>query len=172
VSATAGRVPAWSACASPLGPVTLVGSAEGLVGLYLDRARHDAVLAAGTPRDDDLFAPVVEQVAAYFAGTLDAFDVRTAPAGTPFARRVAAAVREVPLGATTTYGEIAAAVGSPGAARAVGAVSARNPLSLVVPCHRVLGADGLPRGSGGGTEHKKWLLRHEASVLRVRPQGR
>jgi methylated-DNA-[protein]-cysteine S-methyltransferase len=104
------------------------------------------------------------QVDAYFAGELRTFDLPLQAEGTPFQRAVWAALEGIPFGTTTSYGAIAAAVGAPGSARAVGAANGRNPIAIVVPCHRVIGADGRLVGYGGGLDRKTWLLGHEARV--------
>jgi methylated-DNA-[protein]-cysteine S-methyltransferase len=104
------------------------------------------------------------QVDAYFAGELRAFDLPLRAEGTPFQRAVWAALEGIPFGTTASYGAIAALVGAPGSARAVGAANGRNPIAIVVPCHRVIGADGRLVGYGGGLDRKTWLLGHEARV--------
>ncbi len=158
----------WSTVDWPLGTATLVASGDGLAALYLDDERHRRTAESGWPRDDAALAPVAEQVRAYFARELRVFDVALAPAGTPFQRRVWAALLEVPYAGTTTYGELAAEVGSPAAARAVGTTMRRTPVSVIIPCHRVVGADGLSRSSGGRIDHKRWLLEHERRVAASR----
>jgi O-6-methylguanine DNA methyltransferase len=101
---------------------------------------------------------------AYFDGDLDAInDIQVATAGTRFQRNVWAALREIPGGTTISYGQLASRIGDPGASRAVGAANGANPIPIIVPCHRVIGADGKLTGYGGGLERKKWLLEHEAS---------
>lgn len=106
----------------------------------------------------------VRQLAEYFAGSRRAFDVPLAPHGTPFQARVWRALMEIPFGATASYGEIARRVEKPGAARAVGLANNRNPIAILVPCHRVIGADGSLTGYGGGIERKRWLLELEGGV--------
>lgn len=103
----------------------------------------------------------------YFAGDIDALDgVAVQTNGTEFQRTVWAELRRIPRGTTTTYGELAARIGKPTAARAVGLANGSNPVSIVVPCHRVIGADGSLTGYAGGTARKEWLLRHEGAPLR------
>lgn len=145
---------------SPIGPLTVVTSAGDVVGLYLqDHAHPPSSIGARGP-----VPPEVErQLAAYFAGTLREFDLPLATAGTPFQERVWAALREVPYGETTTYGALAGALGMRGGARAVGLANGRNPISIVVPCHRVVGADGSLTGYAGGVERKRALLALERS---------
>jgi methylated-DNA-[protein]-cysteine S-methyltransferase len=141
-----------------LGPVTLVGAAGALAGLYLHEQRHLPPAPALGARDDRTLPGLQEQLHAYLAGELQEFDVELAPLGTPFQAQVWAALRAVPYGTTTTYGELAAAVGRPTAVRAVGAANGRNPRCLVVPCHRVVGADGSLTGYAGGLDRKQTLL--------------
>jgi methylated-DNA-[protein]-cysteine S-methyltransferase len=117
---------------------------------------------------DPAACPVVgdarAQLAAYFAGERTAFDLPLAMRGTAFNLRVWAELRGIPYGETASYADVARRLGSPGAARAVGAANARNPIPIIVPCHRVVGADGSLTGFGGGIERKRWLLAHEARV--------
>lgn len=152
---------------SPIGPLTLKGDGAALTGLFMDTHRHAPDPAAGARRDDGAFGAAVEQLRAYFAGELRDFDLPLAPAtGTPWQRRVWTALREIPYGVTESYGELARRVGSPGSSRAVGAANGRNPISIVVPCHRVIGADGSLTGYGGGMERKRFLLDLERGQLR------
>lgn len=141
---------------SPIGALTLVWDRDrcALTGLYVRPPEpDDGAPDGGGPLDD-----VVDRVAAYFAGEADTFDgVPLAPTGTPFQQAVWSALRAVPYGATTTYGALAEAVRRPAAARAVGTANARNPISLLVPCHRVVTAAGVPSGGGPGIRRKLWL---------------
>jgi methylated-DNA-[protein]-cysteine S-methyltransferase len=150
---------------SPVGELLLAASAGALVGVYFEPHRWgpSASEVAGWRRDDadGVLAAARTQLAAYFAGELTAFDLPLAPRGTDFQQRVWGALRAIPYGATTSYGELARRLGDPHATRAVGAANGRNPLSIVVPCHRVIGADGALTGFGGGIERKRWLLAHE-----------
>jgi methylated-DNA-[protein]-cysteine S-methyltransferase len=107
---------------------------------------------------------VARQLAEYFAGRRRTFDLELALAGTPFQRRAWAALRRIPFGETRSYQQQAAAIGNPRAMRAVGAANGRNPVPIVVPCHRVIGKDGSLVGFGGGLACKQWLLAHEAAV--------
>lgn len=154
---------------SPIGPITLTAVDGVLSGVYTDAAKNrPAPDSLGAP-DPAGFEEVTDQLRAWFAGERTAFDVRTDPViGTPFQRRVWAALDEIGYGRTATYAEVAAAVGQPTAVRAVGAANARNPLCIVVPCHRVVGADGSLTGYSGGIERKSWLLDHEQRVLATR----
>lgn len=148
---------------SPIGPLTLVVDADGrLCGVYTDGQRHrpdDALLGV---RDDTVAADAAAQLAEYFAGERTAFDLDLAPRGTAFQRRVWQALLGIGWGQTSTYARLAAETGAPGASRAVGAAVGRNPLSVVVPCHRVVGSSGALTGYAGGLERKRWLLEHEA----------
>lgn len=151
---------------SPIGPLTLVGTDEGeLTGLYLLVHRHRPVQETFGDRDHAPFGEVVAQLAAYFDGTLTEFTVPLAPRGTPFQHEVWRLLCAVPYGATTTYGELAARLGRPGAARAVGHANGHNPISIIVPCHRVVGSAGALTGYGGGLPNKRFLLAHEQGTL-------
>ena len=143
---------------SPLGPLTLRADDGVLSGLYMTEHRHGPTLGALGEEVPDGLGAVREQLAAYFAGALTAFDLPLAARGTAFQHRVWAALRDIPYGATATYGELAAAIGRPTAPRAVGLANGRNPVSIVVPCHRVIGANGALTGYGGGLERKRHLL--------------
>jgi methylated-DNA-[protein]-cysteine S-methyltransferase len=149
---------------SPVGPLTLVAEDGALAGLYMDGQRHLPARGSFGERDDTVLPAAREQLSAYFARELEVFDVALAPRGTPFQVAVWAALREVPYGATCTYGELAAAVGRPTAVRAVGMANGRNPVCLVVPCHRVVGAGGALTGYAGGVERKQFLLDLERSA--------
>jgi methylated-DNA-[protein]-cysteine S-methyltransferase len=136
---------------TPIGTLWLGGSECGLTHVSFERMPE-----TGPPRR--LASVARQQLAAYFAGELERFDLPLAPAGTAFQRRVWDAVAAIPYGATASYSEIAAAVGRPSACRAAGAANGRNPLAIVVPCHRVVGAAGALTGYGGGLVRKRALL--------------
>lgn len=139
---------------SPVGDIQLHADPEGrLTGLYL---RHD-----GTGGDGP-FSAAREQLDAYFAGELEAFDLALAPHGTAFQLRVWDELSRIPFAETISYKELALRLGDRKLVRAVGLANGRNPLSIVIPCHRVIGADGTLVGYGGGLERKRWLLDHEA----------
>jgi methylated-DNA-[protein]-cysteine S-methyltransferase len=121
-------------------------------------------IPADARHDPPAFAEAEAQLRSYFAGERTTFDLPLAPRGTPFQLRVWEALREIPYGETATYGELAAAVGKPSAVRAVGAANGSNPIAVIVPCHRVIGADGTLTGYGGGLERKRILLDLEAGV--------
>lgn len=156
---------------SPIGAITLVLREDRLCGLlFNDRfARYGRALEArlGEPRSAWRAAPratlAVRRLRDYFAGdftALDELDVDTG--GTPFQRSVWEAVRRMPAGETASYGQIAQAIGAPSAVRAVGAANGANPVCLVIPCHRIIGANGSLTGYGGGMHRKRWLLAHES----------
>jgi len=142
---------------SPIGRLKLEADGRALTALHLRPAAGEGV-------EDAHAGPLpaaVRQLAEYFAGTRRAFDLPLAPRGTPFQESVWRALMEIPFGATASYGEIARRVAKPGAARAVGLANNRNPIAIIVPCHRVIGADGSLTGYGGGLPMKRWLLEHE-----------
>ena len=145
---------------SPIGPLTLVAEDGVLAALYLAEHRHAPDPATHGPAGTG-FEAVTEALDAYFAGDLTTFDLPLAARGTPFQQRVWALLREIPYGTTTTYGALAVRLGSPGASRAVGLANGRNPVGVVVPCHRVVGSDGKLTGYAGGLDVKRWLLAHE-----------
>ena len=142
---------------SPLGELLLAGDGDGLTGVHMDGAP-----GAGWRRDPAALREAASQLRAYFAGELRDFDLPLAPHGTPFQQQVWAALREIPYGHTVSYAELAAAAGRPGAARAAGAANGRNPIAIVIPCHRVIGAAGALTGYGGGIARKRMLLDLEA----------
>ncbi|MDN3294765.1 methylated-DNA--[protein]-cysteine S-methyltransferase [Streptomyces ficellus] len=156
----------------PLGEMLLVGeeSAPGrtaLASLSLPGQKGGAVVRDGWRHAPAAFEGIAAQLRAYFAGRLTRFDIAYAGGGTDFQRRVWQALDDIPYGSTTTYGEIAARVGSPGVGvRAVGTAIGRNPLLVVRPCHRVIGADGALRGYAGGLERKERLLGLEGALVR------
>jgi methylated-DNA-[protein]-cysteine S-methyltransferase len=154
----------WTVVDSPIDPLLLVGDETGLRELQM--APHEP--PPGAERDDEVLAPVAAQLADYFAGRRLAFDLSLAPVGTAFQQKVWLALREIPYGRTTTYGEIAGGLGQPTASRAVGLANGRNPIAVIVPCHRVIGANGTLTGFGGGLPRKRWLLEHERTVLAAR----
>lgn len=158
---------------SPLGPLTLVADGDALVGVYMAGQAHrpaDERFGAPAPDDDATLATVARELVEYFAGARTAFSVPLRPIGTAFQRAVWDAIAEIPYGQTATYTELAREVGRPAAMRAVGAAVGRNPLSVVVPCHRVVGAGGALTGYAGGLERKRLLLTLEhAPALPVPP---
>ncbi len=151
---------------SPIGPLLLYGDGAALTGLFMATGKYTAGLPAGARRDDGPFRAARAQLEAYFAGELQEFTLDLAPEGTPFQSRVWRALLAIPYGATESYGALARRIGLPRAARAVGLANGRNPISIVIPCHRVIGADGSLTGYGGGLERKQWLLAHEQTPCR------
>lgn len=146
---------------SPIGPLTLVAHDGRLTNLSMHEQRHGAPPPLDAIVDDGWFKDVAAQLDAYFAGDLTSFDLEMDMRGTSFQRSVWSQLNEIPYGETISYGELARRVGNPNASRAVGLANGRNPISLIVPCHRVIGADGSLTGYGGGLERKTWLLEHE-----------
>jgi len=151
--------------ASPVGRILLTGDERALTGLYLlDAGEHSASVRASWTHRPGGFAAAAGQLAEYFGGSRREFDLPLAPHGTPFQLAVWAELARIPYGTTVSYGEVAAALGkSPVASRAVGLANGRNPISIIVPCHRVIGADGSLTGYGWGVDRKEWLLRHEGA---------
>ncbi|MEV3921456.1 methylated-DNA--[protein]-cysteine S-methyltransferase [Actinomadura coerulea] len=152
---------------SVVGPLTLVATDGALSGLYMEMQRHrPAQETFGAPGDpeEEPFATVAAQLSAYFAGDLTEFDLPLRLHGTPFQERVWAALQEIPYGQTITYGELAVEIGSPSASRAVGLANGRNPVGVIVPCHRVVGSTGSLTGYGGGLDRKRYLLDFERKV--------
>lgn len=157
---------------SPIGPIVLVccgealralsfGDDEGHLRPWLARHYGEDRLAPGRAP-----AAIRHRIEEYFEGRLDALDrVPVETAGTPFQKLVWSALREIPAGATVSYGQLAARVGKPRSSRAVGMANGSNPVAIVVPCHRVIGADGTLTGYGGGIDRKRWLLAHERARL-------
>jgi len=150
---------------TPLGPMTLAATATGLAGAWFDgQAHHPGPLAAPVDANHPWLQAAAAQLSAYFASTLDRFTLPLDAAGTPFQQAVWRALCTIPPGSTTDYGAIAATLGRPQAARAVGAAVGRNPLGIVVPCHRVLGRDGTLTGYAGGLHRKRALLELESTL--------
>ncbi|MFI7481342.1 methylated-DNA--[protein]-cysteine S-methyltransferase [Kocuria sp. M1R5S2] len=150
---------------SPIGPLALVEEDGALTALSVEGARQGPVPASFGERDDDVLPHVREQLHEYFAGRLQEFDADIVLHGTAFQVRVWNALAGIPYGTTGTYGQIARSIGVPRAAQAVGAANGRNPVSLLVPCHRIIGADGRLTGYAGGMERKEFLLRLEGALL-------
>jgi methylated-DNA-[protein]-cysteine S-methyltransferase len=146
---------------SPVGPLTLVAQDGVLTGLYMDDQRHLPATGTFGEPDASAFGEVRAQLAGYFDGTLTEFDLPLTLAGTPFQQRVWTALRDIPYGETVSYGELAEQLGNPKASRAVGLANGKNPVSIIVPCHRVIGANGDLTGYGGGIERKRHLLDFE-----------
>jgi methylated-DNA-[protein]-cysteine S-methyltransferase len=148
---------------SPIGPLTLAGD-TALSHLRMDDQTHPPRGRDQWVPDDTAFPDVVEQLDAYFAGSLTDFDVDLHMDGSEFHLKVWSALRDIPYGETWSYGELAHHIGSPGAARAVGSANGRNPVAIIVPCHRVIGASGSLTGYGGGLDRKRELLELESAT--------
>ena len=154
--------PRYTTVESPIGELLLLGDGGALRGLYMQEGRKPGTVSRGWARDPEAFAAVREQLGEYFAGDRRSFDLPLEPAGSPFQLQVWRALREIDYGETLSYGELARRIGRPNAPRAVGAANGANPLSVVIPCHRLVGADGTLTGYGGGIERKRLLLDLEA----------
>jgi methylated-DNA-[protein]-cysteine S-methyltransferase len=146
---------------SPIGSLLATAVGAELSGLYMESHLRGPQPGDSWQRDDKLFVKCGEQLAAYFAGHLAHFDLPLALRGTAFQLRVWQALRAIPLGQTLSYAQLARRIGAPNAVRAVGAAVGRNPVSIIVPCHRVVGSDGSLTGFAGGLDRKRWLLEHE-----------
>ena len=147
-----------------IGPMTVVAEAEMIVGIYMDDQRHlppNEKFGHPDTGDSVVLKEAERQLGEYFAGDRTGFDLPLAPAGTPFQRRVWETLCEIPYGGTISYGELARRIGQPTASRAVGLANGKNPISIVVPCHRVIGSSGKLVGYGGGLARKQTLLELE-----------
>ncbi|MCC7113672.1 MAG: methylated-DNA--[protein]-cysteine S-methyltransferase [Burkholderiales bacterium] len=155
----------WCRHACPLGTLKIVADASGVTAITFDGQKHDVTPAPGWHEDarDPRLAETVRQLDRYFAGRASTFDLPLAARGTPFQHAVWRAIAEVPPGATITYAELARRAGRPAAVRAAAAATARNPWTIVVPCHRIVGADGSLTGYAGGLGRKRALLAHEGA---------
>ena len=155
---------AWTETDTPLGRLLIARNAEGLAGLWFeDQKYHPGPLAAPRDDQDTLLRGVVDAMQAYFAGKTAELPPMS-PSGTAFQQAVWRALRDIPAGTTVTYGELAARLGRPEAVRAVAAAVGRNPVSVLIPCHRVLGADGSLTGYAGGLHRKEALLTIEGGL--------
>ena len=144
---------------SPIGEILITGDGSAVAGLYTsEHVRRPRDLGR---RDESAFVEVRAQLGEYFAGDRVRFDVELCLAGTPFQQQIWRELLEIGYGQTTTYGQLAAGIGAPRAVRAVGMANGRNPISIIVPCHRVIGRDGKLTGYAGGLAAKRWLLDHE-----------
>lgn len=150
---------------SPVGPLRMVAAADGLRRICFESDRHPQAIDTAGCRDATRLAPVRRQLDEYFAGTRRVFELPLRPRGTPFQLRVWRALCGIGYGETISYAELAARIGNPAARRAVGAANGRNPLPIVVPCHRVIGRDGSLVGFGGGLQVKRRLLDLESGAL-------
>jgi methylated-DNA-[protein]-cysteine S-methyltransferase len=146
---------------SPIGALLLTGDGTALSGLYT--AQHVRPPLEIGDRDDTAFVQARRELAEYFDGVRNTFDVALAPVGSPFQQRVWSELRQIAYGRTVSYSDIAERIGNPRSVRAVGMANGRNPISIVVPCHRVIGRSGALTGYAGGLDAKEWLLKHEAA---------
>lgn len=163
----------WHEIDSPVGRLLLAGDGDSLIQVGLQSGSRPLQRPDGWLADAMPFRKAIAQLGEYFAGRRRAFDLPLAPRGTDFQRRVWRALGEIPYGRTISYGELARRIGNPGASRAVGLANGANPLPIVVPCHRVIGADGSLTGFGGGLPIKRRLLALEraAAPEEENPQG-
>ena len=149
---------------SPVGPLRLVADEHGLRQIWFENERHPKRAAPHWVRATQAVQFAREQLEEYFAGLRQVFELPLHPVGTPFQLTVWQALADIPYGSTHSYGEVARRIGEPQAVRAVGAANGRNPLPIVLPCHRVIGADGSLTGFGGGLPVKQFLLAMERRV--------
>lgn len=149
--------------ATPVGKLTIAVDDSGVRHVLFETNRHAPPPVDQWQRDRGATREVREQLLEYFAGTRQTFTLKMNPVGTPFQRRIWLALGNIPFGQTWSYGELAHKLGKPAASRAVGAANGRNPLPILLPCHRVVGADGSLTGFGGGLKTKAWLLAHEGA---------
>jgi len=152
----------YSVVESPLGRIVVRGDGEFLTGLFMPQHTRFLDHSQDWERDDEWFTSIREQLDEYFAGSRKEFDLPIKLVGTPFQQRVWQQLQRIPFGATVTYGELARRIGRPTASRAVGHANGRNPISIIVPCHRVIGINGKLTGYGGGLDNKQWLLTRES----------
>ncbi len=151
---------------SPIGPLLLVGDDHALQRIDFVYGRRGSLKPPSPPRDD-VFPDAVTQLTEYFDGRRRTFDLPLAPQGTPFQQRVWTALLDIPYGQTISYGELASRIGQPNASRAVGLANGSNPIPIVIPCHRVIGANGKLTGYGGGLPIKQRLLALEQGLGRL-----
>lgn len=148
---------------SPIGPITLTASESGLQSVWIQKTDKNKPVLEGLIHDPAFLREASAQLAAYFASELQQFDLAIdARCGTTFQQQVWRALTTIPFGQTVSYSDIAQQINAPKAVRAVGAANGKNPLAIVVPCHRVIGANGSLTGYAGGMDNKRWLLAHEA----------
>jgi methylated-DNA-[protein]-cysteine S-methyltransferase len=145
---------------SPIGDLLLTEAGGAITGLTMEPLAE----RPRTAKRNGILSAARKQLDRYFAGRLTDFDLALAPAGSPFLQQVWGELRRVPFGETISYAELARRIGRPGHFRAVGAANGRNPISIIVPCHRVVGSNGNLTGYGGGLERKRWLLEHERAA--------
>ncbi|MGH9936664.1 MAG: methylated-DNA--[protein]-cysteine S-methyltransferase, partial [Blastocatellia bacterium] len=153
---------------SPVGALFLTSNGEAITELFMEKHTGGPKPISDWLRDDDHFREAADQLRAYFAGELTEFDLPLATAGTPFQQSVWVELQKIPFGSTVSYGELARRIGRPNAPRAVGAANGSNPISIIIPCHRVIGSNNKLTGYGGGIERKKFLIDFEAETLAKR----
>jgi methylated-DNA-[protein]-cysteine S-methyltransferase len=173
VSSPSRRAPAgapllYTTLSTPIGELLLVGDRAELRGLYMQEGRKPGRVGPGWRPSSEAFEEPVRQLEQYFAGERRVFDLALATNGTPFQRAVWRALRDIPYGETISYRELARRIGKPSAVRAVGTANGANPISVIVPCHRVIGADGSLTGYGGGIERKRLLIALETQASAIR----
>jgi methylated-DNA-[protein]-cysteine S-methyltransferase len=165
---TAARQRSHTVIESPIGPLTLIAEDGKLAGVHMEITRYEPVYGALGPAvavgSQPVLAAAARQLGEYFEGGLTDFDLPLSLDGSRFQRSVWAGLQDIPYGETISYGELARRIGQPSASRAVGLANGRNPVSIVVPCHRVIGADGSLTGYGGGMDRKRFLLALEQRV--------
>ncbi|MBC8086827.1 MAG: methylated-DNA--[protein]-cysteine S-methyltransferase [Phycisphaerae bacterium] len=153
---------------SPIGKLVVTSEADAVTGVYMEFTRHEPPDFDNWHHDVSASQPVLSvaraQLDEYFSGSRTDFSVNLLARGTDVQRTVWKALSEIPFGETRSYGEIAQVIGNPKASRAIGAANGRNPIPIIVPCHRVIGSNGALTGFGGGVERKEWLLAHESRV--------
>lgn len=149
---------------SPIGKLLLIGTDEVLEALHFSNSQEQVHISEDWQYDEACFKKILRQLTEYFAGNRQEFDLQMAPKGTAFQKRVWQELQKIPFGQTVSYGEIAERIGNSKASRAVGMANGKNPISIIVPCHRVIGKDGSLTGFGGGLDIKKQLLNLEKSV--------
>jgi methylated-DNA-[protein]-cysteine S-methyltransferase len=149
---------------SPIGTLRICGTDSALTGVFMESERHDSAQPRDAVRDASPLRAAQSQIEEYFADERREFSVAIEAAGTEFQQRVWRALCAIPYGTTISYGELARRIGKPRAVRAVGLANGRNPISIIVPCHRVIGANGSLTGYGGGLERKRFLLALEGGV--------
>lgn len=154
----------WITIDSPIGRLSLAASTSALHAIEFENNRHPQARADWIAGETPLLRQTALQLHEYFDGRRQSFELPLAPQGTDFQRAAWQALSAIPYGETRSYAQQAAALGRPTATRAVGAANGRNPLPIVLPCHRVIGANGALTGFGGGVEVKRWLLAHEANA--------
>lgn len=156
---------------SPIGLLQVRGTESALTGVFMQEHRHEPIRPIEAIRDSAPLRGAQQELEEYFVGARREFSLALEPAGTPFQTSVWQALRAIPYGTTISYGELARRVGNPRAVRAVGLANGRNPISIIVPCHRVIGANGTLTGYGGGLERKRFLLALESGGAPARSLG-